>query len=124
MGSLMTTHPGFVPSARDYVYRVVGVRKVVDGDTYDLVLDLGLYLQTTQRVRLLGVNAPEARTPDGPAATAFAAEWLAAHLPDLHCQTFKSDSFGRWLGIVTAGDGTVDLATSMLAAGVAVPYRP
>jgi endonuclease YncB( thermonuclease family) len=47
-----------------YVYRLKAVAKVVDGDTLDLDLDLGFSLVLRQRVRLLGLDAPEIRSKD------------------------------------------------------------
>ena len=38
--------------------------KVVDGDTLDLMVDLGFSIHFKMRVRLYGVNTPESRTKD------------------------------------------------------------
>jgi len=73
-----------------YEYRARLVR-VVDGDTYDLTIDLGLRVQTKARVRLRGVDTPETygvrRGSDewtrGRAAKDFVLEWFAAHGPEL-----------------------------------------
>ena len=43
-----------------YKYKAV-VERVVDGDTIDVILDLGLSVLTRQRLRLYGINAPEIR---------------------------------------------------------------
>lgn len=43
-----------------YWYRASCVR-VVDGDTADLLVDLGYKIRVEQRVRLFGLNAPEVR---------------------------------------------------------------
>jgi micrococcal nuclease len=45
-----------------FVYRLKTVAKVVDGDTVDLDLDLGFSITLRQRVRLIGVDAPELRS--------------------------------------------------------------
>lgn len=45
-----------------YEYKVKEVIKVVDGDTVDVLVDLGFHLYTKKRVRLQGINAPESRT--------------------------------------------------------------
>jgi endonuclease YncB( thermonuclease family) len=37
------------------------VKKVVDGDTFDIVIDLGFDTLRKGRVRLYGVNTPESR---------------------------------------------------------------
>ncbi len=44
-----------------YNYRAKLVR-VVDGDTIDLMIDLGFGIYHKARVRLLGINTPETRT--------------------------------------------------------------
>ena len=46
----------------DYIYDVVAVPKVVDGDTIDCVFDLGFDVMFMSRVRLLGIDTPESRT--------------------------------------------------------------
>ena len=40
------------------------VTRVVDGDTIDVILDLGFHLSVKKRVRLYGINTPESRTRD------------------------------------------------------------
>jgi len=46
----------------DYIYDVVAVTKIVDGDTLDCVFDLGFDVMFKSRVRLLGIDTPESRT--------------------------------------------------------------
>ena len=38
------------------------VKRVVDGDTVDVVLDLGFDVSYSCRVRLYGIDTPESRT--------------------------------------------------------------
>ena len=40
------------------------VRRVVDGDTMDVTLDLGFDILYNNRIRFYGINAPESRTSD------------------------------------------------------------
>ena len=40
------------------------VRRVVDGDTMDVTLDLGFDILYNNRIRLYGINTPESRTRD------------------------------------------------------------
>ena len=47
-----------------YEYKIKEVVKVVDGDTVDIVIDLGFDLTKKERVRLAGIDAPESRTKD------------------------------------------------------------
>ena len=46
----------------EYIYDVVAVTKVVDGDTLDCVFDLGFDVMFKSRVRMLGIDTPESRT--------------------------------------------------------------
>ena len=48
----------------DYSYRVKKVTKIVDGDTIDVLLDMGFDILYQQRVRLFGIDTPESRTRD------------------------------------------------------------
>ena len=38
------------------------VRRVVDGDTLDLDIDLGFHITLSERVRLMGIDTPETRS--------------------------------------------------------------
>ena len=40
------------------------VRRVVDGDTLDLDIDLGFHITLSERVRLMGIDTPETRSRD------------------------------------------------------------
>lgn len=95
------------PDELVYDYRITGVRRVVDGDTFDLELesaiDFGFYIVDTKtfstRFRLYGFDAVELSSPEGKAAKVFTEGWfsdaLAHHI--LRCRTYKADNFGRWL---------------------------
>ena len=70
--------------------------RVVDGDTALLIADLGFGLHLDVRGRLARINAPEMRTPDGPAAKAHLEELLRAPGP-LSIECRRQDEYGRWL---------------------------
>jgi len=116
-----------------WVYRARALR-AVDGDTLDVELDQGLHTRRLERLRLLGVNAPEVHGPSrdaGLAATAWTRGWLDAAATGapgvawpLLLQTTRSDVFGRWLATCwRVGDGAC-LNDDILAAGMAVPFAP
>ena len=44
-----------------YQYKIKEVVKVVDGDTIDVIIDLGFKTFIKTRVRLYGINTPETR---------------------------------------------------------------
>jgi len=96
--------------------------KVIDGDTLDVITDLGFHIHIQQRIRLRGINCPEHGSPEGDAATAYTKAWIAEHGPDLvlHTELDKTEKFGRILGTVSADARTLndDLVTN----GHAVPY--
>jgi len=47
-----------------YTYYVRKVEGVVDGDTIDVLIDLGFDILFASRVRLAGIDTPESRTKD------------------------------------------------------------
>jgi endonuclease YncB( thermonuclease family) len=95
---------------------------VVDGDTVDLDVDLGMHIHTKQRVRLLGINCPEHGTIAGNDATAFTKAWIDEHGPDLVLRTVldRAEKYGRILGQVVAGGRMLN--NDLVTAGLAVDY--
>lgn len=112
-----------------YDYPVLAVKRVVDGDTVDLVVgrNIGFHVtaSATIRFRLLDVDTPERGKPGYVEAADFVKLWLENHHGKVRCSTHKDDSFGRWLAYVYVlrADGTADsLNDALLAGGYAVPY--
>ncbi len=110
-----------------WVFRAYATR-VIDGDTVDAVIDAGYHATRTERLRFLGVNAPERKVPTraaGDKAKAFVEDWLmvtGGELWSLIIQTEKSDVFGRYLCLLWR---TVDqrcLNDDLLSSGNAVPF--
>lgn len=104
---------------------------VVDGDTLDVLIDLGLHTHLTARIRLLGIDTAEMNAKDpverqrAQDARAKVVAWVQATDPwPLRVTTHKSDSFGRWLAKVyfqtAAGECCVN--DELLRLGLAVPY--
>jgi micrococcal nuclease len=97
------------------------VINVIDGDTVDISVDVGYYITTTHRFRLLGVNCPEVHGETKAAGLEAAAYTRATLLGQtVRIRTAKSDSFGRWLAQIYLGD--VDFNRSLIDRGFAVPY--
>lgn len=94
-------------SAHDlYVYRAELVR-VVDGDTYDMMIDPGFHLTYAARVRLFNWDTPERyrgtayERAKAAEATEAVEQWMSMKAGwDLYVRTHKDDSFGRWLAEV------------------------
>lgn len=86
-----------------YEYQIKEVVKVVDGDTVDVILDLGFDMFKKERIRLNGIDAPESRTLDTEekALGIDAKEFLERRLEDcdnLWVATEKDGKYGRMLG--------------------------
>jgi len=102
-----------------YFYKAT-LRRVVDGDTIDVDLDLGFNVSlTNQRIRFYGVNAPESRTRNllekaaGKAAKARLNELLEN--ADLHVHSFGKGKYGRILGVLY--NGKKNIFNTMLKEG-------
>jgi micrococcal nuclease len=86
-----------------YEYKIREVVKIVDGDTVDVILDLGFDMFKKERIRLNGIDAPESRTLDTEekALGIDAKEFLERRLEDcdnLWVATEKDGKYGRMLG--------------------------
>ena len=46
-----------------YTYKI-DVLRVIDGDTIDAKIDLGVDVSVKKRIRFMGINTPESRTRD------------------------------------------------------------
>jgi hypothetical protein len=66
---------GSGPTEPTYVYQAKTLR-VLDGDTYEFLIDLGFQTSTTQEIRLYHWDCPELPTPEGKAAAAKAESLL------------------------------------------------
>ena len=110
-----------------YEYRVKEVAKVVDGDTVDLVLDLGFKLYKKERCRVAGIDTPESRTRDlkekkyGLEAKAFLQDVLA-NAENLTVRTEKDGKYGRMLGWLFADNIDGSINQLMIEAGMAWSY--
>jgi micrococcal nuclease len=113
-----------------YEYFVKEVTKVVDGDTIDVVIDLGFSIMFASRVRLAGIDTPESRTTDKKekALGLESKKYLADRLKDaknIIIKTEKMDSsekYGRILGwLYVAGEGN-SINHEMIEKGYAWGY--
>lgn len=99
-------------------YRIKEIVKVVDGDTVDVLIDLGFDVYTKQRVRLLGIDCEESRTSDpeeklyGKLAKSKLKHWCKQHSDvnpmKLRCQEPSRDKFGRVLGELWHNDQNIN----------------
>ena len=117
-----------------YNFRVTEIVKVVDGDTIDVLIDLGFDLYKKERVRIAGVDTPEKRTRDleEKALGLDATYWMKKNLEDTIAGdeelTIRTElkggtgKYGRLLGWLYVGDDTVSLNEQMITEGYAWAY--
>ena len=92
------------------------IDRVIDGDTVDVIVDMGFYLKQTVRIRLLNVNTPERGEEEWSIATEALKDlikqgekvdknfWLSTH---------KTGKFGRWLGSLQSYDKGIAINLTM-----------
>jgi len=113
-----------------YEYYVKKVENVVDGDTIDVLIDLGFDILFASRVRLAGIDTPESRTKDlaEKSLGLEAKEYLKKHLKDAKSVIIKtekmdsSEKYGRILGWVYVDGNTISLNDMMINDGYAWGY--
>ena len=117
-----------------YNFRVTEIVKVVDGDTIDVIIDLGFDLYKKERVRVAGVDTPEKRTRDleekelGIDATNWLTEQLNSAIDgedDLVIRTEIDGGFGKYgrlLGWLYIGEDTESINERMIREGYAWEY--
>ena len=95
--------------------------KVVDGDTMDIMVDLGFQVHHKIRVRLYGVNTPECRTKDliekalGLKAKDFTKEWFHNHeVVFVKTIVDKNEKYGRVLAEIYSSADINDPQTACL----------
>lgn len=120
------------------------ILRVVDGDTVDVMLDLGLEVHIKQRLRLWGINAPEKRGSSrsaGIAAMYHLVDLLNMYRIDrqktqpndssgqkILVRTYKDKKgkYGRYLaeliGMSIVDGSRINLNEEMIASGNAVEY--
>jgi micrococcal nuclease len=105
------------------------VKKIVDGDTFDILIDLGFDTFRKGRVRLYGINTPESRTTNleekkmGLASKEFTDQWITAAGHKIKIETIidKNEKYGRILARVWNEAGAC-LNADIVSAGLAREY--
>ena len=113
-----------------YEYYVRKIENVVDGDTIDVLIDLGFDILFQSRVRLAGIDTPESRTRDlaEKALGLESKEYLKKVLKDAKSVVIKtekmnsSEKYGRILGWLYINGYTVSVNDMMINDGYAWGY--
>ena len=110
-----------------YQYTIKKIKRIIDGDTIDIDIDLGFNLTISHKVRLKGIDAAETRTKDleEKAEGVKARLWLEKELAregEWIIETHKEDKYGRILGTLYLVGDPVTLNERMLNENVVKPY--
>ena len=105
------------------------VERVVDGDTIDVLLDLGFNPFLKGRIRFHGIDAPESRTRDlvekkaGLATKKFVEDWVEDRNWTIVIQTMldATGKYGRILGRILDKEGNC-LNDILVEKGLATAY--
>jgi len=109
-----------------YEYNVKEFVKFVDGDTVDIVLDLGFEVYRKERIRINRIDTPEIKSKDelerklALEAKDYVGIWLI-NQKQVRIKTFKDDKYGRLLGEFY-GDNNVCLSDLLIEKGYAWAY--
>jgi len=104
------------------------VLRVIDGDTIDILIDLGWKIQIKDRIRFLGVDTPETRTRDkeekkrGLEAKKYVIDKIEGKEIEIH--TEKAGKFGRYLATVyyLEGKKKINLNKELVKKGLGKEY--
>lgn len=111
-----------------YTYRAT-VDRVVDGDTIDLIIDLGFKITTNQRIRLRGINTPETYNvkkdseeyKKGMLAKEYVIKRMEENQNQVIVRTEKDvGKYGRYIGIINMEDSEQSLNDELVEKGLAV----
>ena len=110
-----------------YEYKIKEVVKIVDGDTIDILIELGFGLTKKERVRLAGIDTPESRTTNleekemGLQAK-DALTGMLESAEEIKVKTEKDGKFGRMLGWLWADNDMTSLNHQLVNDGYAWAY--
>lgn len=113
-----------------FEYYVKEVTSVVDGDTIDVVIDLGFSILFQSRVRLAGIDTPESRTTDKAEKVLGleAKEYLKKRIHDAKTYIIRtekidsSEKYGRILGWLYLDGSSESVNNEMIQKGYAWGY--
>lgn len=114
-----------------YEYKIHQVLRVVDGDTIDVVVDLGFDILKRIRVRLSGIDCPENKNMKeyegtclkevGDDAAEFVTEILSHEEDYIYISKGFEGKYGRSVGDIKFSNGML-LTDILIAEKLAIPY--
>ena len=109
---------------------VAKLRRVIDGDTVDLDVDLGFTVSMLVRFRLDGIDAPEltglARDAGKASKAGLEAMLALADKGIIHVESTGKDKYGRWVAKLTfvssVTKAVVDVSQQLVTEGFAAVH--
>ncbi len=104
------------------------LEKVVDGDTIDVIIDLGFKITTNQRIRFGKINTAEIFHADvnsldykkGMEAKEYVERRFKENNNQTRLETYKwAGQYGRYTGIIWLEDSKISLNEELIKAGLA-----
>jgi endonuclease YncB( thermonuclease family) len=105
----------------DAYIRKVEVIKVLDGDTFDGIVDLGYGVRIHKRFRLLECDTPEIGQPLHDEASKFTSDMIMGKT--VFVQSEKPDVYGRYLAYVYIDENGDTLNKQLVDKGLANVYN-
>ncbi|HKJ78756.1 MAG TPA: thermonuclease family protein [Prolixibacteraceae bacterium] len=111
-----------------YQYKA-SVERIVDGDTIDLIIDVGFKITTNQRIRLAKINTPETYNvkreseeyKKGLEAKQYVEKRINENGNLVLIETDKlTGKYGRYIGTIYLGDSQKSLNDELVEKGLAV----
>lgn len=110
-----------------YEYKA-SLDRVVDGDTIDVIVDLGFYTKIKERLRLAGIDTPEIygtkkdtkEYQKGVEAKDFVERRLKENNNEMIIKTDKIGKWRRWIAEIILGDSKKTLNQELVEHGFAV----
>ena len=104
------------------------VDRIVDGDTIDVIIDLGFKITTNQRIRLAKINTPETYNvkkdseeyQKGMVSKNYVIKRISENNNDILLETGKdTGKYGRYIGTVWLADKEISLNDELVEMGLA-----
>ena len=110
---------------KDYIYNAK-ILSIIDGDSLQVEIDLGFYVNIRERMRLSGIDTAEMNSPI-PEMRKLAQEakaFMLTHVgKNVLLKSFKKDKYGRFLAEIFLEDDSESLNVKLVTSGLAKSYN-
>jgi micrococcal nuclease len=113
-----------------YLYKAK-LKKAIDEDTIDLIVDAGFYISVHQRFRLKGIDTPEIfgvrKDTDeykrGMKAKEYVERRFQENGNECIIKSHRTGKYGRWIAEIWFPDSDNSLSQELLDEGLAIEYN-